>query len=501
MAGFGFIKPKAISVDASQAPSLRDLPMQDKLLALSAILSGDTDALVKIPLLAQARRQQAEANAAETDLANFVSGKAPPPRPRAIPAFTPEADAGPDLGQSVTDQIGAGLGSGAIPRLTGNARVQPMADIRLPARSDVADAMGGPMNLRNALPLLMAASRKGVPLANIKEIRETIQGAEPQYDYVNNVRVDKRDPTAPAEIFEVDKGQRHVFDAEGRPIGVMNADGYVRSAAEAAGAVEGAKEEAKARFDVLNPGLPRRDGSSQPMTRLQAVGALAGGGGPGAPGVPRLGTSGVPQYRTQTPAEKTLAEERAKAQGEREASAPKAYSGLKAQAAATDLVLEHLDRILGLGKDGNPVEGKGMIKGGLGGSAGINALFAGVPETAAHNLQAALDPIKANIGFDKLAEMRANSPTGGALGQVSDTENRLLQSVYESIDQAQSPDQLQANLLRLRKELSAAREARRSAFGRQYNDASPTAGQRATKITPDQAREILARRRAARGEQ
>lgn len=59
-----------------------------------------------------------------------------------------------------------------------------------------------------------------------------------------------------------------------------------------------------------------------------------------------------------------------------------------------------------------------------------------------YNLGEDLNTIKANIGFDKLQEMRENSPTGGALGPVSDFENKLLQSTIASIDQFQSRDQL-----------------------------------------------------------
>lgn len=57
--------------------------------------------------------------------------------------------------------------------------------------------------------------------------------------------------------------------------------------------------------------------------------------------------------------------------------------------------------------------------------------------------------IKANIGFDRLQQMREASPTGGALGSVSDRELRNLQSVMGSIELSQSEDQLLDNLERL----------------------------------------------------
>jgi len=76
------------------------------------------------------------------------------------------------------------------------------------------------------------------------------------------------------------------------------------------------------------------------------------------------------------------------------------------------------------------------------------SIASAVPGTAAFDLRSTLDTIKANIGFDKLQSMRELSPTGGALGSVSENENRLLQSVLGSVEQSQSKDQLQFNLNR-----------------------------------------------------
>ena len=80
----------------------------------------------------------------------------------------------------------------------------------------------------------------------------------------------------------------------------------------------------------------------------------------------------------------------------------------------------------------------------------VGNVLAKIPATNAYNLNRDLDTIKGRIGFDKLAQMRAQSPTGGALGQVSDTENRMLQSVLGSVDTGQSTDQLKSNLGRIK---------------------------------------------------
>jgi len=57
--------------------------------------------------------------------------------------------------------------------------------------------------------------------------------------------------------------------------------------------------------------------------------------------------------------------------------------------------------------------------------------------------------IKSSIGFDRLQQMRDESPTGGALGQVSELELITLQATLGSLDLNQSEEQLINNLERL----------------------------------------------------
>ena len=77
-------------------------------------------------------------------------------------------------------------------------------------------------------------------------------------------------------------------------------------------------------------------------------------------------------------------------------------------------------------------------------------IMSGIGGTEANDLRTMLDTVRANVGFDKLQSMREASPTGGALGNVSNQENLLLQSVLSNVEQSQSPEQLKRNLLRLR---------------------------------------------------
>ena len=70
-------------------------------------------------------------------------------------------------------------------------------------------------------------------------------------------------------------------------------------------------------------------------------------------------------------------------------------------------------------------------------AAGPGSMLKGVWNTDSRRLAGLLTNLKAIIGFDTLAEMRANSPTGGALGQVSNIEINLLQAVQGTLDQGQ----------------------------------------------------------------
>ena len=57
-----------------------------------------------------------------------------------------------------------------------------------------------------------------------------------------------------------------------------------------------------------------------------------------------------------------------------------------------------------------------------------------VPEGEAKSVDNAVDTLKANVAFDRLQKMRDNSKTGGALGQVSEKELKLLEANLASLD-------------------------------------------------------------------
>lgn len=77
----------------------------------------------------------------------------------------------------------------------------------------------------------------------------------------------------------------------------------------------------------------------------------------------------------------------------------------------------------------------------------------GIPGTNASDLSALITTIEANVGFDTLQAMRNASPTGGALGAISERELALLTSTLGSLSQTQSSAQLTQNLERLEQQI------------------------------------------------
>lgn len=93
--------------------------------------------------------------------------------------------------------------------------------------------------------------------------------------------------------------------------------------------------------------------------------------------------------------------------------------------------------------------------------AGYGAKLSALPESSARDFQSTLNTIKANLGFEELQAMRDASPTGGALGQVSEREIAFLQAMQGNLDASQSPEQLAKVLTEIqdgRRKFAAERE-------------------------------------------
>lgn len=113
----------------------------------------------------------------------------------------------------------------------------------------------------------------------------------------------------------------------------------------------------------------------------------------------------------------------------------------------------------------------------------------------ASRAQSKLETIIARGTFSELAKMRQESPTGGALGNVSDKEGSLLGQGFGELKQAQNAKDVIAALNKIRADLARSRARLRGAFAEEFGPvdnaggaAAPApAGGGVTVTTPDGA--------------
>ena len=114
--------------------------------------------------------------------------------------------------------------------------------------------------------------------------------------------------------------------------------------------------------------------------------------------------------------------------------------------------------------------------------------------TPAYDLKKTVNTLVANIGFNKLQNMRDLSPTGGALGQVAIQELEALQESLGSLDTAQSQEQFLENLNKVQEQIENSwkrvTEEFREVYGVDYFEASP---QELESFLLDKQREVVAR--------
>lgn len=122
--------------------------------------------------------------------------------------------------------------------------------------------------------------------------------------------------------------------------------------------------------------------------------------------------------------------------GEGQAGLPKAANAIREYEVKNQSVLGSIDTAL---KQGNAWT-----------TGFIGNMASHVAGTPAHDLSKTLIAIQSNLGFETLQQMRDNSPTGGALGQVTERELELLQSTWGSLAQSQSSGQFRDNLIKLK---------------------------------------------------
>jgi hypothetical protein len=135
-----------------------------------------------------------------------------------------------------------------------------------------------------------------------------------------------------------------------------------------------------------------------------------------------------------------LAAEQQAAEAEALAAETRAALNEEVTGRAANVVIQDIGRLSSLIENApwyNPAVGAG------------SGLLEGLRGTNAADAKALAVTIRANIGFDRLQQMRESSPTGGALGQVAVQELEALQGVLGSLDTAQSEAQFLQNLNRL----------------------------------------------------
>lgn len=75
--------------------------------------------------------------------------------------------------------------------------------------------------------------------------------------------------------------------------------------------------------------------------------------------------------------------------------------------------------------------------------------------TPAKDLRAELSTVGANIAFDRLGAMKAESPTGGALGSIAVQELEMLRDTIAALDPNQSPENLRENIQFIRQQYTS----------------------------------------------
>jgi hypothetical protein len=165
-----------------------------------------------------------------------------------------------------------------------------------------------------------------------------------------------------------------------------------------------------------------------------------------------------PADRPENVAAKTRAKKEAELGTKKEFSKPKATAAAAALQSKAELLRNKL------------VEAEKLV-GPM--TTGAGAVLANLPATDARRLRGVINTVLANLGFNELQEMRANSPTGGALGQVSERELALLTSTKQALDQAQSSKDVLDALKMLEEQIDGMEQRVLDAYEQDFGDKLP----------------------------
>jgi hypothetical protein len=201
------------------------------------------------------------------------------------------------------------------------------------------------------------------------------------------------------------------------------------------------------RFEIMTPssikamGLPA--GTYQKDVNTGKITAV-GGGGVTVNLPPQIGS--IPKdYRMVYDGNKPVSMEvipGSQTARELEAAAGKGASAAESAVTASTIVLDDVKALR------NAIKKQKVVDPVTGITGEVASSVAGSARKSAEGL---VRTIQANIGFDRLNQMRAESPTGGALGNITEQELKFLQSVLGSIDLNQKDADIIRNLDRLEK--------------------------------------------------
>lgn len=110
---------------------------------------------------------------------------------------------------------------------------------------------------------------------------------------------------------------------------------------------------------------------------------------------------------------------------------------------------------------------------GLSMATGVAGKFPNIPGSDAANFDAQLGTLKSQTAFSVLQNMRNNSKTGGALGQVSDKEGQLLQDNLGALDKAQSSKAYKESLKKIVDYTEQAKVRIQKAYDMQWGEKQP----------------------------
>lgn len=186
---------------------------------------------------------------------------------------------------------------------------------------------------------------------------------------------------------------------------------------------------------------------SQPVTDPDLLRILNGGDAPAPQGGPVYGAPAKPEtprepkttFRTLTPdevAQRGLPpgsyQISSEGKVDKVANAPKNAQTEDQRSQAKQSLMETIDKLDNLAFDA-------LDNGGWGETGLTGSVMSGVPGTAARDLSGMITSVQANTAFDKLQNMKMNSPNGGGLGgNTSDADMALLKSSVANLDQGQS---------------------------------------------------------------